>query len=242
MEKLKPHVKYKSWILVGVFALLIFLDLLFKYLEERFAWNCVIIKGWVEIKGGITNPGCAFSFLDEHPEIGQPILITVTFVLLAVLVFLFIVMKEKYMITKTSIAIIAAGAVGNLVDRLMLGCVRDWFGLNIFGLVYCNFADFFIVIGAILVVIDILFLEEWSVWPLPKKAREGAKRREAEEQAKKAEKEALANGGQAPQMGQNVNISADNSMNPTGGQTGADGAKAQRKDTDSRDTGAPDEK
>ncbi len=242
MEKLKPHVKYKSWILVGVFALLIFLDLLFKYLEERFAWSCVIIKGWVEIKGGITNPGCAFSFLDENPQIGQPILITVTIVLLAVLVFLFIVMKEKYMITKTSIAIIAAGAVGNLVDRLMLGCVRDWFGLNIFGLVYCNFADFFIVIGAVLVVIDILFLEEWSVWPLPKKAKEGAKLREEEEQAKKAEKEAAANGAAVPQDGQNVNISADNVMNPTGTQTDADGTDEDKLNPPSDGTGAPDEK
>ncbi|MCD8286125.1 MAG: hypothetical protein LUD50_02735, partial [Clostridia bacterium] len=83
MEKLKPHVKYKSWILIGVFAVLIFLDLLFKYLEETFGWNAVIIKGWVEIHSGFRNAGCAFSFLNDNPQIGQPILITVTFVLLA---------------------------------------------------------------------------------------------------------------------------------------------------------------
>ncbi|MCD8307760.1 MAG: signal peptidase II [Clostridia bacterium] len=262
MEKLKPHVKYKSWILVGVFAVLIFLDLLFKYLEEKFAWQCAIIPGWVEIRYGFRNAGCAFSFLNDNPQIGQPLLITVTFILFAALAFLFIVMKEKYIITKTAIAIIAAGAIGNLVDRLWLFEVRDWFGLNMFGsgLVYCNFADFFIVIGAILVVIDILFLEEWSVWPLPKKAREGAKRREEEEKAKKAEKEALANGSPVPQDGKNVNISADNAgmhadtgtASGTGSVTdaepgpdtdsAADARAADAADAPAEDAGATDEK
>ncbi|MCD8295037.1 MAG: signal peptidase II [Clostridia bacterium] len=252
MEKLKVHVKYKSWILVGVFVLLIFLDLLFKYLEEKFAWQCVIIPGWVEIRYGFRNAGCAFSFLNENPQIGQPLLITVTFILFAALAFIFIVMKEKYVITKTAIAIIAAGAVGNLVDRLWFFEVRDWFGLNMFGtgLVYCNFADFFIVIGAILVVIDILFLEEWSVWPLTKKAKAGAKLREEKEQAEKEAKEAK----EAAASGNSQPAGTDNALNSTQAQAGPGTgasvppaecedpfAESKAPDKDAKGTEGPDE-
>lgn len=185
-RKLKPQFGILSIILLVVIALLITADLLTKHFEEECVWNARIIPGFIEIKNGIRNPGCAFSFLDEHPEIGQPILITVTFILLAVMVFAFIFMPNRLVLLKIAISLVIAGAVGNLVDRIAFNWVRDWFGIWMFGkIAYCNLADFWIVIGAILAVIDLLFINEYSVFPLTKKSKAIQKARKEEEERKK---------------------------------------------------------
>lgn len=173
MKKLKVNIGWRSLLLIGVAVALVIADLLTKYFAKKDLWDLIIIPGFVEIDASVpNNPGCAFSFLNEHPEIGQPLLITVTFVLLAALIFAFIVLPERFMVLKVAITLVSAGAIGNLVDRLMYRSVRDFFGLNMFGMVYCNFADFFIVIGTVLAVIDLLFLNEWALVPLTKRAKE----------------------------------------------------------------------
>lgn len=194
-KKLKPQFGKISVILIVVIVLLIAADLLTKYLEEQFVWNATIIPNFIVIKSGIHNPGCAFSFLDEHPEIGQPILITMTFILLIVMIFAFIFLPNRFVILKIAISLIIAGAIGNLVDRIAFRYVRDWFGLWMFGnIAYCNFADFWIVIGAILAVIDLLFLNEWAVFPLTESAKATQKAKK-EEDEKKAEDKTVGGAG-----------------------------------------------
>lgn len=173
--KLKPNFGLSGIILAVVCAALVAADLVTKYLEEKFGWNLPIIKGWVEIKSGSRNPGCAFSFLDQNPQIGQPILITLTIIMLAALIVAFICLPPRFKILKTAVTLVAAGAIGNLADRFMFREVRDFIGLNMLfngSLVYCNFADFCIVIGAILAIVDLLFLNEWALIPLTKRAKE----------------------------------------------------------------------
>lgn len=193
-KNIKPHVGKLSLILLGVIALLIASDLLTKYFEEQYHWSFTVIPSFILISGMQRNPGCAFGFLNQHPEIGQPILITVTFIMLAVVIFMFIVLPERFVLLKIASALVIAGAIGNLVDRLWLREVRDWFGIRMFGsMTYCNFADFFIVLGAILAIIDLMFLNEWAVFPLTKKAKEvQAARRKAEEAEEAAKKGAKA--------------------------------------------------
>lgn len=182
-KKLKPHYGKSGIILTIVAAILVAVDLITKFLAKKFAWQTVIIPNFIEIDATIpNNPGCAFSFLNEHPEIGQPILITFTFVLLVLLVFGLLYLPERFLLLKTSVSIVIAGAIGNLVDRLAFRSVRDFFGLWMFGnMTYCNIADFLIVIGAILAVVDLLFLNEWAVFPLTKKAKAAQLARKEEE-------------------------------------------------------------
>ena len=54
-----------------------------------------------------------------------------------------------------SFAFILGGAVGNLIDRIFLGYVRDFANFEIFKFIF-NLADAFITIGAVLYVIYIL--------------------------------------------------------------------------------------
>ena len=195
--KFKPHIGLKSIILIAVCGLLIAADLLTKHFAKLQLWDVKIIPGWVELSGYVpNNQGCAFSFLNDNPQIGQPIFITLTFIMLALLVCLFVFMPERFTVLKISVTLIAAGAAGNLTDRLAFRSVRDFFGLNMLfngGLVYCNLADFFVVIGAVLAVIDILFLNEFAVFPLTKRAKEAqAAKKAAENNGDKAHGEITA--------------------------------------------------
>lgn len=195
-SKLKPHIGVKSVILIVICGILIAADLLTKHFEEKYSWNFVIIPGFIEVFSNIRNEGCAFSFLNENPQIGQPVLITLTIIMLIFLVFVFTVLPERFTIIKIAISVVTAGAIGNLVDRFMFREVRDFIGLNMlfnrYNLVYCNLADFFIVIGAAMIVIDMLFFSEFAVFPLTKKAKAAqAKRKEEEKEApQEEEKEA----------------------------------------------------
>ncbi len=189
--KLKPHFGKVSIILIVVAAVLIVADLLTKHFADIYRWEHIIIPGFAEIQGGHHNTAAAFGGFD----IGQPALIVLTFILLAFLVFAFICLPEKRVILKTAIAIVIAGAIGNLVDRIWFsainggaGYVRDWFGLWIFvGILYCNFADFYIVIGVALVAASLLFFDEWAVFPLTKSAKAAQAARKAEEDKNNAE-------------------------------------------------------
>lgn len=178
--KLKVNIGSLSITLIAVVALLVVCDLLTKHFEEAYDWNFVLIKGWVEFSP-IRNQGCAFSFLNDNPAVGQPILITLTFIMLAVLIGVFIFLPERFKVLKIAVALVVAGAIGNLADRLMLREVRDFIGLNMLlngNLVSCNLADFYIVIGAVLAIADLLFFNEYAVLPLTRSAKAAQKNHE----------------------------------------------------------------
>jgi lipoprotein signal peptidase len=136
------------------------------------------------VRGLSYNTGAAFSFL-ANKEWGQIFLIVFTFIMLAALIFLYLILPEKYVLLKLALSLIVAGAIGNLVDRIAFRQVRDFVWVNIFGFpANCNFADFWIVFGTILAAIDILFIADFSVFPLRKSVREEQKK--AKEEANNA--------------------------------------------------------
>lgn len=77
----------------------------------------------------------------------------------AVLVFLtFLLSREKNQLAALAIVLVMAGGVSNLLDRLLLGCVRDFIGLAGLGRWPAfNLADSAITLGAILLVFSIFF-------------------------------------------------------------------------------------
>ena len=159
---------------MGVCVILILVDLLTKIFEERHNWNFKVIPKLIEVEGGgiHRNPGCAFSFL-ANASWGQGFLIATTFLLLIVLVATYIFLPERFLFLKISLSLVVAGAIGNLIDRIAYLQVRDFVGIYMFGgMVYCNFADFWITFGTILAIVDIMFLNEFSLIPLTKKAKQ----------------------------------------------------------------------
>lgn len=172
LKSLKVNIGYKSLILIGVCILLILVDLITKICEEKYSWNFTVIPTLIEVSSGSRNPGCAFSFL-SNAAWGQTFLIVTTFIMLVPLLCLFTFLPERFLLIKISLSLILAGAIGNLIDRIAFREVRDFVGINMLGnMVSCNFADFWIVFGTVIAIIDMMFLNELSVFPLTKKAKE----------------------------------------------------------------------
>ncbi len=95
------------------------------------------------------NTGAAFSMLS-----GQTFLLTLVSIA-AVGVFIFLLYSKllKTSFAKISLAMIAGGAVGNLLDRLFRGFVVDLFDFRLINFAIFNVADSFIVVGGILFII-----------------------------------------------------------------------------------------
>ncbi len=94
----------------------------------------------------------------------------VIFTLLAVGFFGFLLFKkpQKHILYRISFALIISGALGNLYDRITFGYVRDfiqieYFGLELFGhktFAIFNFADSCVVVGAILLIVFLVFIDD----------------------------------------------------------------------------------
>ncbi|MGN0806488.1 MAG: signal peptidase II [Candidatus Coproplasma sp.] len=181
--KLKVSFGKSGLILLAVFAVLLTADLVLKYCAVQYNWQFKVIPGLIEVVPVQYNSGAAFSFLNDKAW-AQTFFIVLTFIMLALMVAAFLLIPKRFVTLKVAIVLVAAGAVGNLVDRLAFRCVRDFVDVWMFGnMACCNFADFWIVFGVILAVIDLLFLNEWAAFPLTKKAKAAQSKKKQEEGA-----------------------------------------------------------
>lgn len=103
------------------------------------------------------NNGAAFSMLNNK----QSFLIVVTsIVIVGMIYYLFKVYRNpKYMLFCISLTMIIGGAIGNLIDRVRLNYVIDFFDFTLINFAIFNTADVFIVCGAILLSYSILFTD-----------------------------------------------------------------------------------
>jgi signal peptidase II len=94
----------------------------------------------------VTNTGAAFSILQ-----GQITFLIIISVLVAIFLIL-LVKKERKL--EIPLAFIFAGTIGNLIDRVYLGHVRDFIDLQVWPIF--NVADSFNVIGVLIIVYLVL--------------------------------------------------------------------------------------
>ena len=100
----------------------------------------------------IYNSGIAFGIFDNSGMLASNILLLLTFLILFYLIWMIIYEPQKN--KKYSLSIITAGALGNIIDRVIDGQVTDFLHLEIlnFSFFIFNFADAFITIGALLII------------------------------------------------------------------------------------------
>jgi signal peptidase II len=188
IRKFKIQFGVLSIILLAVMAVLIATDLITKACEEAYSWNFTVIPNFIIVESGVRNSGAAFSSFADASW-GHTFLVTITFIMLIVLIAVFILLPERFVLLKLAVSMIIAGAIGNLIDRLVFLEVRDFVWVNMLGrFACCNFADFWIVFGVVIAVVDMLFINEWSVFPLTKKSRELQRQRKLNEQKAKEDK------------------------------------------------------
>jgi signal peptidase II len=106
------------------------------------------------------NTGAAFSLFADSPSHWRTALL-ITFSVVAMIVVLGLLWKQKQALTISGVALslILGGAIGNLWDRVARGRVVDFllFYVKQYQWPVFNLADSAIVVGASLLVIEILF-------------------------------------------------------------------------------------
>lgn len=153
---------------VLIFFGLVFFDLITKALADWSQVNTVIIPGVLHLDISY-NRGMAFSFLADQPWARTFFLILTTIACIIFVILYFRLAKEKKL-ARLALVFITAGAVGNFVDRLGYGYVRDFLDIPFFA--NCNFADAFITAGAIMMLIYLLFVSEDALIPLRKRKKD----------------------------------------------------------------------
>jgi signal peptidase II len=154
------HARRKYYFLIA--ALVVVADQASKWLVERriaLHDSISVIPGLFRITH-VQNQGAAFGLFADSPSPWTAAML-VGFSLLALVVVSALLWRNSHSFTSTGFALslILGGAVGNLWDRVLQGHVVDFldFYLNNSHWPAFNFADSAIVVGALLLVAEILF-------------------------------------------------------------------------------------
>ena len=112
-----------------------------------------VIKGFLYI-GYTRNTGAAWGIFTGHT------VYLAIFSIVATLGLIYILLMMKRGFAGFALALVIAGAIGNAIDRIRLGFVVDFIDTYIFGYDFpmFNVADAAITVGALLLVIYMLFI------------------------------------------------------------------------------------
>ena len=111
------------------------------------------------------NTGAAWGMLA-----GKISLFLIVSVVAAIGIIYYFMKSESYQkLTRFGLVLVFGGLIGNLIDRLAFGYVRDFIDFIIFGYNFpiFNVADMAITIGMALVILEI-GIEEYKAWKLSK--------------------------------------------------------------------------
>lgn len=105
------------------------------------------------------NPGVAFSFFDSHGDAGRWGLSVVAVIAAILVLYYFWRVPRSDDRVLGALALLLAGIVGNVTDRIRLGFVVDFIDVQFGSWHYPTFnvADMAICIGAGLLILDIIF-------------------------------------------------------------------------------------
>ena len=194
-DKAHVSVLIKYVVEVLLFAFIITFDLcmkdfLYDFVEVRHGGNYTVIEGFLDLTYS-ENTGMGFG-LGKESTLGITVMTTILIV--AILGYLLFFKKEKAYI-RIPLIMVAAGGIGNLVDRTQLGYVRDFFEFTFMDFAIFNIADAFVTVGAIVLILALVISlfkpskesavkeEEEEEQPLPEGAKAEEVRAESEDNA-----------------------------------------------------------
>lgn len=133
--------------------------------EEYFPHT--VIQGFLDIIRS-HNPGIAFSFFaDSSSSAMRYVLIFGSVVIIGIIAWLLVGSRHVSAWSAAGLALLLAGATGNVTDRMIHGAVTDflqvWLRFVPFRIFNpwptFNIADSAVTVGAILIVFDVLFIQ-----------------------------------------------------------------------------------
>jgi signal peptidase II len=157
----------RSWrpfaVLVGLIAIpLIIIDQLSKiYVASHMMLyeSMPIVPNWFDITY-TQNPGAAFSMFVNLPPIVRLLMLCALSAIAIVVLLVLLVRTDEISLTSFALALILAGAAGNLIDRaLRNGHVIDFIRVHYYGASYpiFNVADSAISVGVALIILSTFF-------------------------------------------------------------------------------------
>ena len=166
-----------------LFAFLIVFDLATKALAEKYlsGGKAVRLAGDFVVLRLVYNRGISFGMFSDGSVGAKVAIIVITAIMMLVLTALYLLLDKRRKTLRVSLVFVVAGGIGNLIDRIAFKMwlpdgakgVRDMvdvsgikFGSFNFGI--CNFADFFITAGAILLILSFLFFDSEALFPTKK--------------------------------------------------------------------------
>ena len=108
--------------------------------------NTTFIKGFMDFTF-VENRGAAFGILNGKIWL----LLILAAIICAVIIYSMLKMPKtkEYRLLKAALTLILAGAVGNVIDRVIRGYVVDFFEFTFISFPVFNMADIYVVVGAI---------------------------------------------------------------------------------------------
>ena len=95
---------------------------------------------------------------DKAERLRHPFFVTVSFIAIALIIYIFFTLKDEDVLAKYSLCLILSGAIGNLIDRLRIRAVVDFIDVHYYNYHWpaFNIADALITIGVFLMAIDLI--------------------------------------------------------------------------------------
>ena len=149
------------WPLVALAVFVLIADQMTKYAVEKFTTDGslrVLVPGLLNLVH-TNNPGVAFGILaDSEAPWRAPLLITFSVGVMALIVWLLATSRAGGWFGQFGMTLILGGAAGNLLDRITRRSVTDFIDFHIGSHHWYTFnvADSAIVIGAALVVLELM--------------------------------------------------------------------------------------
>ena len=160
-------------------TVLLAVDQAVKFLSEHFLTplgsSYPLIPGVFQFTSA-HNTGAAWGML---PGRKWMFLCLTLIVVVALALFLIRYRKKMTVLSRVTLSLLLAGALGNAIDRLILSYVRDMFDFCLINFPIFNVADSALSIGCCLLIIDMLFMKEKSVFEIklrPEKKTDAAQK------------------------------------------------------------------
>jgi len=121
-----------------------------------------VVPGFINLTH-LTNTGAAFGFLAGQPDAWRHVFfVSIAVTALVVIFFLFLRLRRESLWYELSLALIAGGALGNLIDRIRVGSVIDFIDVHIGSHHWpaFNVADSSITVGVAVFLVYSLFFED----------------------------------------------------------------------------------
>lgn len=177
-------IRKRWWLMLielAVMGAILLFDLLTKkyaveFLSTQHGWKHPFIEGFISLTY-TENTGAGFGMFSGNTT---ALTVITAIVIVAILIYLILAQKES-MWLRISLLFIASGGIGNLVDRIGLGYVRDFIKFDFWeSFAIFNIADSFVTVGVFMLIAVLIVM-------LVKEGKKNKKAFEEEQAGKPAE-------------------------------------------------------